>query len=73
MVLLETFGFHLFNCGEIFGTHLGQNSSFSQFSSCKKGLLEICLDFVSFIDISGIRWYELKGFPGILSYNLSVC
>ena len=36
----------------------------------KKGLQEICSYFVSFVDISGIWWYELKGWPDILVYNL---
>ena len=73
MVLLQTFGLHLLKCGEIFGAHLGKNSFFSQLFSCKKKFTSNLSIFCYFADISDNCQYELKGSPGILDYNLSLC
>ena len=70
MVLFETFGLHLFKFCE---THLRQNVPFPNFPHAKKSSRGICPYFDSFVDILGIRWYELKGSPNILAYNLSLC
>ena len=51
---------------------LGKIFPFPNFPRAKKSSREICSYFVSFVDISGIRWYELKRSPDILAYNLSV-
>ena len=57
MVLFETFGLHLFKFCE---THLRQNVPFPNFPHAKKSSRGICPYFDSFVDILGIRWYELK-------------
>ena len=72
MVLLETFGLHLFKYSKIFGTHFGQKFPSPNSLVQEKVHGKFFHILFLFSCISGIRWFELKASPDILAYNLLV-